>query len=97
MKKDNEIDVSARITQALIAGLLFGAFIVYAAWQISDIKKPVEKKSHNDLRVDVTAKSCKERGRLTTVIYVRHDMGDAMTAACCSNSYPGVKRKCESP
>lgn len=94
MKQDNEIDVSARITQALIAGLLFGAFIVYAAWQISDIKKPVEKKDHNDLRVDKTSDFCKGRGGLTTVIFVRHDRDDAMTAQCCSNSYQSSKKRC---
>ena len=94
MKQDNEIESGARITQALIAGLLFGAFIMHAAWQISDHRKPVEKKAHNDIRLDKTVESCKAQGGLNTIIFVEHDRDDRKTSLCCANSYSSSKEKC---
>lgn len=94
MKHDVEVDKKVRLTQALLAGFLFGSLIMFAAWKISEIKSNQPKKQHNDVRVDKTSEFCKSKGGLTTIIFVRHDQDDFMTAQCCSNSYSSSKKRC---
>lgn len=92
MKQDVELEYSGRLGQALIAGFLFGAFVVFVGWQIIESKT---QKADSDYPGFVKGyESCKRQGALKSIVYIDHVKMDRKVIECCSNTYSSNKRKC---